>query len=531
MKCQGNKYFATRSPRSVLRDARFWLKHERSFIGFLVLFHLVFVALIAVDVIPLSGLARIRTLEVTQPDALAIVIQAAIYILGLAAFARAARAIARARVETDCARHVAESCEREIRDIRERIREPIDILDVPALWPKNPAKDLATLRLCKAVHVDGLDRQFGAKDSLLTHYADEHMSSIAILQNRQRAALHLGILGTFLGFVFAMPSLVSVTAGAFDVKAFGPLFDALKVCFTTSVVGLVVSLTIGGVHSYVMRRHTMFFQCLEDAANGLMVVVRNARNTRNTAQSFEQVNNSLDQIVDRMASQNDRMQLQTDAFVDGMAKLKTTKYAMDEFIDGISQVNAHVIAAVESITERMSPERFFQQIDEEMQNAIETLGSEIQSSVSSGVDALQASAAALATCSVAVRQDVAEHRDAIATLHEESSRASARMYATLSRGLQEILDQVKEEANQARTEATKLSSMQASLIHNQAVAVRTLAADGHRRSILSMFTRRKARSDSEHREESNNLVLYEPAEAMNWQEECGTKRGNGTNGN
>ena len=526
-----NRSYATRSPGSVLRDAGFWLKHERSFIGFLLLFHVIFVALIAADIVPLSGFAGIRAFDLARPDALAIVIQAAIYILGIAAFFRAARTIARERVETDCANQISDSCESEIGDIRERIREPIDILDVPALWPQNSAKDLVTLRMCKAIHVDALDRQFGAKDALLTHFSDEHMASTAVLQNRQRAALHLGILGTFLGFVFAMPSLVSVTAGTFDAGAFGPLFESLKVCFTTSVVGLVVSLAIGGIHSHVMRRHSVFFQRLEDAASNLVVVVRNARNTRHAAQSFEQVNNALDQIVDRMAAQNDRLQLQTDAFVDGMAKLKTTKYAMDEFIDGISQVNAHVIAAVQSISERMSPERFFQQIDEEMQNAIEALGAEIQSSVSSGVDALQASAAALATCSVAVRQDVAAHRDAIAILHEESSRASARMYATLSQGLQEILDQVKDEANQARTESAKLSSMQASLIHNQAVAVRTLAADHHRRSILSMFTRRKARSDSENREERNNLVLYEPAEAMDWQQACGTKRGNGTNGN
>ena len=231
----------------------------------------VFASLIAIDIIPLSGVARILTFDVSEPDALAIVIQAAIYILGLAAFARA-------RVETDCAQHVNDACELEIRDIRERIREPIDIRDVPTLWPDNSGEDLVTLRMCRSIHADGLDRQFGSKESLLTHYADEHMASIAVLQNRRRAALHLGILGTFLGFVFAIPALVSVTAGTFNVQAFGPLFDSLKVCFTTSVVGLIVSLFIGGIHSYVMRGHATFFQCLEEAANRLMIVVLNARN-------------------------------------------------------------------------------------------------------------------------------------------------------------------------------------------------------------------------------------------------------------
>ena len=200
---------------------------------------------------------------------------------------------------------------------------------------------------------------------------------------------------------------------------------------------------------------------------------------------------------------------------------------MDEFIDGINDVRAHVIAAVQSISERISPERFFQQIDEEIQSSIETLGTEIQSSVGSGVDALRASAAALATCSVAVRQDVEGHREAIASLHAESCRASASMFATLSRGIQDLLEQVKDETHQARIEAAKLRSMQASLFRDQAVAVRTLSADNHRRTFLSMFARKKAQTENGKQGKRESLGRHEAAQAAVVQQALAGKRGNG----
>ena len=470
------------------------LSSDPYILALFVFFHVLVGLLILLDIVPLSDLHQLSTFSHTEPQVLALVIEAVIYALAFSAFLRAAMLARDMRMETACAEQVEAASSKEARRIRENTVEPILIERVPAFWLGMDGGEHTTVCMCKSLYEEALDRRFNSRPALLRQAGAKIGADISVLHDRQRAALHMGILGTFLGFVFAMPSLVAMSADTFEPAVFGPLFSSLKVCFTTSVAGLVASLVIGAAHSRVIKLSTTLFQRMEAAMDSLMIVLRNASNDRHAAQSYNQVNHALDRVVARLDRQNDRVQLQADAFVEGMERLHVARQALSCSVDGIEEIRNKVLQQLEDISERVNPERMFESISNQLQQTIDGIAASMETGVSSGVRAVCYSTSTLNNATRALERESDAHRSASAVMHKAVTGMSDEIGRSIRAGLSPALEQFAGALDRVCREIECLGRQELSACQKPEESVRASPVCGRRWSLAGLFSRQASKA-------------------------------------
>ena len=134
----------------------------------------------------------------------------------------------------------------------------------------------------------------------------------------QRLLLNLGILGTFVGLMFAAPSLTSIindqASDAQIADGLKNLFAALATCFSTSIAGLMGSISVSSASNVLRRVHEEYLRTLDDTLLTVQAVA--TQNILNRAERTD-----FGSIWHALHQQNERLQAQTETLRKGMGAL------------------------------------------------------------------------------------------------------------------------------------------------------------------------------------------------------------------
>jgi hypothetical protein len=173
----------------------------------------------------------------------------------------------------------------------------LDFSSLRQLIPRNTSKpEPAMIRFSQQILKEAQDRRFDARFHLLEGYQGESIANLLQLERLQTYALRLGILGTFIGLMLALGSFSMVLSSpalelpkdaslmrevlenqlqTFAASGWG-LVSSLKLCFGTSIEGLVIAFFVAAQAEAVRRRQALYFQEMEDAALSLVALASRA---------------------------------------------------------------------------------------------------------------------------------------------------------------------------------------------------------------------------------------------------------------
>jgi hypothetical protein len=251
------------------------------------------------------------------------------------------------RRDTDIASalQTSNNCSTEIRVIRGSSPVPLPIEKVPELWAENSGREFMSTRICETIFADAIDKHFGSREVLLQHCADELWQDLSRLNDIQRQAQQLGILGTFLGLAFSMPALMVVTQHDGSSGAMQQLFDSLGLAFSTSVTGLLTAIMLGTLVALIARRQTALLDVLYTLANNMLIVVRNAQNKSH-------IGRTLEALCDKLDDTERQLDIQAVAMKENANVLRLTIATATE----VGRIGQSFVSAMDDLRQRLVKE-------------------------------------------------------------------------------------------------------------------------------------------------------------------------------
>ncbi|MCK5524914.1 MAG: MotA/TolQ/ExbB proton channel family protein [Thiomargarita sp.] len=357
--------FANSSPKSLLINFSFWFVHKWLIV---ILF--------------VSVLAFFSLFPLTYPKSdeffanLSVLIHGfALWGLGLAIVI-----LAKIQVEQAFAFQVGQYAKDKLRNIKNN-RPTLE--KVGELLPDNPTPNLAMPFLFKQIIEEARNHRFESSMSTMQPYREKAIDDIFKLQNIQKIALQLGILGTFIGLILALSQLnFDSSSTTLELK---PLFNSLHISFSTSVAGLEVAVILGFLIMLVRIKQTDYFQTMEEATNTMISLAQNAVNEDKYFTGFKQVetavNNFSENVKERVSAQTAEVEKQTGEIQRGIDKLADTKARFQEFLNQIQNSQAQSMTEIQksqayfvkemmTVYDKFSPKTITFQLQQSLENAV-----------------------------------------------------------------------------------------------------------------------------------------------------------------
>jgi hypothetical protein len=223
------------------------------------------------------------------------------------------------------------------------------------------------IRLFQHIFKEARDRKFESSFNVIQPYREEVLEDIFRLQNIQKIALWLGILGTFIGLLRAMQfgDLKDVPASDNLPEIVTRMFDSLFISFSASLAGLEVAVIIGAFLLLLRRRQVNYFQNMESAVVTMLSLARNAINKDDFFVEFSQVRQSMDALKDELYQQTrelsggievlrGRVEQQTEQIQAGVNKLAESGQAFDGFLKELSERQRQMVDDVKYVYDAIS---------------------------------------------------------------------------------------------------------------------------------------------------------------------------------
>ncbi len=312
---------------------------------------------------------------------LSIAITIVIHLLGIYAIYMASRTLAKIEIEhavIDVVEDKAEACS----DLKLSELEK-------TILPVNPHKEQpAMIRLFRHICKEAKDRRFESSVIAIQPYREESIGDMFQVENIKKMALHLGILGTFIGLILALFNLGAHSKGAFSVNALDPLFHSLYISFSTSIAGLEVSVFVGAMTMLIGKRQQHYFQKMEDTVVTMLSLARKAINTDNLFAEFNQVRHSIEQLTGRVDMQTQKVSAQTHQIQQGINQLATTGTQFDGFLKQISDSQKAFIDDIKEIYDIISLNNITKKLEEILKNTNQDLAGILTNNLSQSSEKL-----------------------------------------------------------------------------------------------------------------------------------------------
>uniref|UniRef100_Q07JG1 Uncharacterized protein n=1 Tax=Rhodopseudomonas palustris (strain BisA53) TaxID=316055 RepID=Q07JG1_RHOP5 len=216
-------------------------------------------------------------------------------------------------------------------------------LQVPAIslaWDVNPfffSGSSANIRLTRTaaykmtenVRSDAESRRFDPVNLIV----DRVLGSVTIhsvgVREAQQLAVRLGILGTFVGIVYALSQAGQVvhsgelTTGAVQ-NSITLIVRSLGIAFATSIAGLLASIVLQFMASILRSRETDLIELLEREASRVQAVCRRASEDTPLGVDIEALRSTLGEHVDFMRRQEKDLMVISSRFGDALGRTENT---------------------------------------------------------------------------------------------------------------------------------------------------------------------------------------------------------------
>jgi hypothetical protein len=277
----------------------------------------------------------------------------------------AAKGLARLEVESAIVGEIETKGEAYLREIKaqSKLRVDLDKLEEDILPNNLSAPAPAMIRLFQHIFKEARDRKFESSVNVVQPYRDEPIEDIFKLQNLQKIALWIGILGTFVGLLLAMR--VENIGDLQDEKDFvlliKEMFDNLFVSFSASLAGLEAAIILGFLVLILRKKQEMYFQHMESAVITMLSLARNAINKDAYLSEFRQLRYTLDELGGRVFNQTqefsdvqEKLVRQTEQITTGIDALSTAKTQFDGFLKQVSASQQELIDDVKGVYDSIS---------------------------------------------------------------------------------------------------------------------------------------------------------------------------------
>ncbi|HET8798170.1 MAG TPA: hypothetical protein VFO89_10810 [Thermoanaerobaculia bacterium] len=410
------------SPPSLLLRPDFWLR-QRSL-----------VAATAIFIITLFILAPHTYASAGGWEWLSVIVQ----LLALWGTLLTARALAVLEVDVAIIAEVERRGTAYLREVKAGQRSRIDLEYLEAaMLPSNPSDPPpAMIRLFQHICKEARDRRFESSVHVMQPYREEPLDDLFKLQNLQKIALWLGILGTFIGLLLAIGA-ADVDGGDFAAVV-KKMFDGLVISFSASLAGLQAAVYLGVLLLILRRAQERYFKQMESAVVTMLSLARNSINKDEFLAEFGQIRETVDALTDTVHAHAKEIQAQTDEIRTGMNRLGEAKSQFDGFLRQIGEAQNAFIADIRSVYDTISLWNLSQTLQETLASSTRLVGSQLEISSQQIINRLGDFNTSVATLAKALETQARTHADTasklsaqIATANNESITASRQIVARL----------------------------------------------------------------------------------------------------
>ncbi len=352
---------ATSSLQALFWNPYYWIKNEMVYIVLLVISVLLFILFFDINF--------------PNDDPLNL-ISVAIYFFGIWGIAIVGKTLINLNIEKAIAKRITVNLGVELSKIRGKEKDKIVLDRILDLFPAtSPKFSSAMIRLTNYIVQEAKDRKFYSHDVVTRTYKEETYKDIFKINSAQKIALRLGILGTFIGLIYAFVNLGDVNN--MD-QNFNRITEALQYAFSTSVAGLQVSVFLALFSLLLNKRREEYFKLMEDSAQVAISLSRNSINKDAFLASFDQMKESLEDVRDSVYDQQAETRAQTEVLKNGIGKLQNVNKDFDKFLANIS-------SEMVKVYEILSPEKLSKELKDSMERSVKGISSVLNSNLSSQI--------------------------------------------------------------------------------------------------------------------------------------------------
>lgn len=367
---------ALAKPRALILKSRFWYQN----------FGLILVTLAA-------GMMVVALFPQTYPKGEALVTFFSLLIHGLAVFGIFYAVLVAARIDVDdaLAQRVELKASRELDKIRSGLVDRIKISRLESIIPNNPYWNRGMIKLFGRVLQDTRDRRVSQATEAMQPYRERSVGDIFFIQNLQRIALHLGILGTFIGLVYALSYLndpVVTHASEQEGDFMSMMISSLHLSFCTSIAGLQASVALGLLMMALRRRQEAYFDHMESATSKFVSLSRKVEVADEYLLEFEQMRESIRSHEQGMQGQARVVKNQTEEIRTGLDRLMGLKKTFNDFLEDIRGEQAHVLSEMKSVYKIISPKQVAEDLEASLDKSIRKVSRTFNSDLQQGLEEL-----------------------------------------------------------------------------------------------------------------------------------------------
>lgn len=309
-----------------------------------------------------------------------------------------------------------------------------------ALVPHNTALPTpAPIRIFQQVCKEARDRRFESAATLVQPYRDEATEDLFRLQNLQKIALWLGILGTFVGLLIALRESDVSASGSGDMLAtlVQQMYGGLFVSFTASVAGLEVAIVLSLVLLLLRKRQELCFAQMESATVTLLSAARHAINHDDFIYEFTQVNTTVRDLSNRVYEQTrditerlrgveSRLHDQNERIDAGLERLAGAGNEFERFLREASKAEQQFLGDLAELFEAASFRDLACTLREGTREVGEQVAGRLDGIASRSARQMEAFDASVQELATAVRDQSAGFTASVDRLETEVTSASAR---------------------------------------------------------------------------------------------------------
>lgn len=252
----------------------------------------------------------------------------------------------------------------------------------------------AMIRLFQNICKEARDRKFESSGNLLDPYREEPLEDLFKLQNLQKIALWLGILGTFVGLMLAIRVAIEGNSVTMDKFAgvVQSMFKDLNISFSASLAGLEVAVILGFFLLLLRKKQKLYFERMESSVITMLSLARNSLNRDDFVAEFSQVSTAMGQLTESVSAQttvlsnrmNDLQQqiiLQNSQITTGLQRLMQTGNEFDRFLSSMTDAQRQFIDDVRTVYDAVSLKR----LGTTLQDTIVQAGQEMSNTIKPNV--------------------------------------------------------------------------------------------------------------------------------------------------
>ncbi len=314
-------------------------------------------------------------------DLFTIVLYTSIYSLAIWAIVLVVKAISKIEIESAIAIVLNNGTSSELSAIRGKQKQRIELDQIEdSFFPDNPNSDLSMLRLGRLVIEEAKDRKFDSAVVLMDPYKEESVSELYKINVIQKAALHLGILGTFIGLIAAFTGLGSNMLSSDSLIT--EIIPSLEYSFKTSIAGLLATIVISFFMILARRKQDDLFKHMEDATNSLLSLARNSINRDDFISEFNQINESVRHLDERVYDQTQEVHNQTKSIGDGLLRLGKVNEQFNGFLKDLTNREKVFLDEVKEFHKILSPKTISEELKVNMEKSVEGINAMINDDIS-----------------------------------------------------------------------------------------------------------------------------------------------------